>query len=112
MKAVNAIIIALFAALAFSTFMLASKLFPNAVTNVKDAVKEAAEKQKAPEPTARPQPDQQINKAAVSASQTPAVSKTEPVQMPQPPAPAPPVKEEPKLRPVRDIKVVMYMTDW
>jgi hypothetical protein len=28
------------------------------------------------------------------------------------PAPAPPAKEEPKLRPVRDIKVVMYMTDW
>ena len=109
MKAINALIIALVAALAFSSYLLMSKLMPKSAPGEPASATVASSKQEtpAPEPVAMQQPRPQVNIPTPSAAPPP-----------QPPVvqtqhvPPPPVKEEPKLRPVRDIKVVMYMTDW
>jgi len=108
MKAINALIIALVAALAFSSYLLMSKIMPKSAPGEPASATVASSKQEtpAPEPVAMQQPRPQVNIPTPSAPPPqPPVAQTRPV-------PAPPVKEEPKLRPVRDIKVVMYMTDW
>ncbi|HTZ18036.1 MAG TPA: hypothetical protein VMB78_06305 [Dissulfurispiraceae bacterium] len=109
MKTINVIIIVLFAALASSAYLLATKLFPAAVPAVRETIKAETEKMTAPEPVPATQPRPQINNPAPTPQ--PSAIRVD-SQAAQPAPPAPPVREEPKLRPVRDIKVVMYMTDW
>jgi hypothetical protein len=111
MKAINIIISALFLAVAFSTYLLVAKLFPQAEPTDPGLARVESAKQAAAEPGAMPQPHMN-NPAAFASPQT---SIREPQAVPRaallPPVTAP-VKEEPKLRHVRDIKVVLYMTDW
>jgi hypothetical protein len=112
MKTINAIIIGLLAALAFSSYLLAVKLFPKTEPTAPESAQTASSRPAEPAPVARIQSNPQPNMPAVPVtSPQPAVSRSEnPISQNKPPAPA--VKEEPKQRPVRDIKVVMYMTDW
>jgi hypothetical protein len=113
MKAINAIIIVLVAALAFSTYLLVARLLPKADSGRPSSTTVSSSKQEAPAPglVAVQQPRPEINSTAAPSPQTPMTGHEQQAAQNQP-APAPPVKEEPKLRPVRDIKVVMYMTDW
>ena len=97
MKAINAIIIGLVAALAFSTYLLVTKFFLKADSGGPSCATVASSKQTTPAPAPSPQPP---------------IPRHERLAMQNHPALAPPVKEEPKLRPASDIKVVMYMTDW
>ncbi|HMK56319.1 MAG TPA: hypothetical protein VK448_06770 [Dissulfurispiraceae bacterium] len=114
MKTVNIIIFALAASLIFFSYQLATRFFQKPETSTPEKAP-AAVVQKA-----KPASDQAVRQktqrdVAAPAAPAPAplpVARQE-VRVAQQPAPAPvPVKEEPKLRPVRDIKVVMYMTDW
>lgn len=110
MKAINAIIIVLVAALGFSAYLLVSKIMPKSDPASTASAPHAAP---SPEPAAMPQPRNQINSPAAPApAPQPSVTRHEQPPVQTQPAPAPQIKEEPKLRPARDIKVVMYMTDW
>ncbi|HMK61334.1 MAG TPA: hypothetical protein VK452_09370 [Dissulfurispiraceae bacterium] len=116
MKAVNVIIVSLVIALAYSTYMLVTKILPkgeNAVPTVATS-KEPKKIPVNPYPPDAQQADRQVTMPAPPPPQ-PAKPATqgEPSNTRQLAAePHPPVKEEPKLRSIKDIKVVMYMTDW
>ena len=115
MKAINAIIIVLVAALAVSTFLLVAKLFPKADSGGPSSATVSSLKQETPAPgsVAVQQPRPEINiPAAPAPAPQPHTTGLEQQAVQNQPTPAPPVKEDPKLRPVRDIKVVLYMTDW
>jgi len=103
----------LVAALAFSTYLLIAKLFPKADSGGPSSATVSSSKQEAPAPglVAMQQPRPEINSPAALSPQT-SMAGHEQQAVQNQADPAPPAKEEPKLRPVRDIKVVMYMTDW
>ena len=113
MKAINTIIIMLVAALAFSTYLLVAKFFPKANSGGPSSATVSSSKQDetAPGLVAVQQPRTEINSPAAPSPQN-SMTGLEQQAVQNQPAPVPPAKEEPKLRPVRDIKVVMYMTDW
>lgn len=95
MKTVNAIIIVMIAAVVFSIYLMGSK-----VMHKSDSAT-TAESPATSLPQVEPAP---VPRVPVAGREQPAVQH-QPVQVT-------PIKEEPKLRPVGDIKVVMYMTDW
>ena len=113
MKAINAIIIVLVAALAFSTYLLVARFLPKADSGGPSSATVSSSKQDVPAPglVAVQQPRPEINSPAAPSQQTPMPGHEQQAVQNQP-APVSPAKEEQKLRPVRDIKVVMYMTDW
>lgn len=113
MKASNIVITALFGALIVAASMLAVKIFAPATPPAPEPARTAPVKPASPEPSAVAQPGPKVEKPAPPTAEprTSITTIEQPVEH-APQKPAAPVKEEPDLRPVQDIKVVMYMTDW
>ncbi len=113
MKTGNVIIAALLAALVVASYMLVVKIFTPSSPPAPQPAQVAPVKPAAPEQGIIAQPGQNVEKPA-----PPAPAPRTSITIIEQPAehtsqnPAAPVKEEPGLRPARDIKVVMYMTDW
>ncbi|MGO9378592.1 MAG: hypothetical protein ACLPN1_13445 [Dissulfurispiraceae bacterium] len=95
MKTINVILTVIGVAVVFSTYLMVSKIMHRSDPASTAPSPAASVLQAKPEP----------------APQVPAASHEQPAFQ-HPLTPTPPVKEAAKLRPVGDIKVVMYMTDW
>ncbi len=114
MKAVNVIIILLIVAVGLASYQLIIKVLPQN-SNPIALLSPAGSAKSAPAPDAAPAPpgvQRPAPETPVSPATPPPLISNEKPAAQLPPAPVPPVKEEPKLRPVRDIKVVLYLTDW
>lgn len=94
------------AGLAFMTYQIADKILPKANQPIESSGNSTAG------PIQTQQSAPQIDTSGPNPAPSSPVERNEQQQVQQQPVSPPPVKEEPKLRPVRDIKVVMYMTDW
>ena len=115
MKVLNVIITVMVAALVFSTYLLVLKIMPksdSALTQHSQAVSVPQDKSKQ-QSVAREQSRSQVNSQAPTTpvSEIPMPLQERPALQHQT-ARAPQIKDEPTMRPVHDIKVVMYMTDW